>query len=279
MWKLFILLTVFILISCDRVEYFPDNPIIVNKTIVLAHKGGGSFDEGNTFEACKLGLDKLDGIECDIQRSSDNVLWLSHSYKVSSCDNFEGSCFASLNSSTIIQIDSCLGKEKNYTQLEKIFQLMSIYYPNKYISLDVKAWSPCSISGINITKAMNELAQEIINLTKRYRLDNRVMVESETGDFLHYIKTHSENIETYLTTLGDLELGISRALDSGFSGISFDYTHKNSVSKELIELMHRKGLKIQLWTLFGSNDIEEALLLKPDFIQTDYIEYQITKHY
>lgn len=269
----YLAILLFIATSCSRVKYFPDNPITVSNTIILAHKGGGSFDEGNTYEACKLGFAKLEGIECDIQKSSDNHLWLDHSSKISPCGAFEENCFASLTTNTIIQIDSCLGNQKNYTQLDTIFQYMSKYYPNKYISLDVKAWSPCDIHSMNITKAMNELAQKIINLTKSYHLENRVMVESETGDFLYYVKTHSDFIETYLTTMGDFELGISRALDAGFSGISFDYTYKKSISRELVDLIHRKGLKIQLWTLYESNDIEEALLLNPDFIQTDDIEY------
>jgi glycerophosphoryl diester phosphodiesterase len=254
------------------VKYFPDRPIFCDKTNILAHKGGGSFDEGNTLEACKYGLALFDGIECDIQRSSDNKLWLSHSPNISSCGSFNSTCFASLTSNSIIQIDSCLGNNINYTQLETIFDYMSRNYPDKYISLDVKAWTPCGISGANITKQMNEMAREIISLTVQYHMENKVMVESETGDFLYYLKTHTNFIETYLTAFGDFELGFSRALDAGFSGISFKYNFKETIGKEHIDLLHRKGLKIQVWTV---NDIDEVLLLKPDFIQTDNVGYNM----
>jgi glycerophosphoryl diester phosphodiesterase len=266
--RIAIILLIIVSISCERVTYFPDNPIVGDKTYMLAHKGGGSFDEGNTMEACIYGLTMADGIEVDIQKSSDNDLWLNHSSKTSSCGSFKEMCFPSTTSSTIIQIDTCLGNHTNYTMLEDVFAYMQKNYPEKFISLDVKAWSPCGISNLNVIHEMNQLAQSIINLTAKYHLENHVMVESESGDFLYYIKKHSDHIETYLATLGDFELGISRALDAGFSGVSFKYKFDEPINKELIDLMHRKGLKIQLWTVDAA-DLEEAKLIGPDFIQTD----------
>lgn len=257
------------LISCERVEYFPDKPISVSQTHILAHKGGGYFDKGNSLAACMHGFTKLDGIECDIQRSDDNTIWLSHSPLTVACDSYKEECFASLSDRSIIEIDSCLGNQVNYTQLEAVFSYMSTYYPEKYISLDVKAWSPCRSSGVNITKQMNQLAAKIIELTVKYKLENQVMVESQTGDFLYYIKKHSNFIETYLTTFGDFELGVSRALDAGFSGISFKYKFQEEITKEQIDLIHRKGLKIQLWTVNDANSMIEAKSLGVDFIQTD----------
>lgn len=261
--------------SCERVKYFPDNPIVNNNTFILAHKGGGTFDNGNTLEGCMYGLELLDGIECDIQKSSNNTLWLSHSPLIPSCGSFEEGCFPEISDNTIIQMDSCLGVEENYTQLEDVFQYMSNNYPDKFISLDVKAWKPCKISGVNMIKEMNMLARKIIDLTKKYHLENNVMVESENGDFLYYIKTNTNFIETYLSTFGDFEMGVSRALGAEFSGISYDFKFKANISKEQVDLIHRKGLKIQLWTVNDTNDIKEALSLKPDFIQTDFLEYEI----
>lgn len=263
------ILLVAVSISCERTEYYPDKPLLNTKTYILAHQGGGSFDSGNTMEACMYGLKMVDGIEVDIQKSSDNDIWLSHSSDIIPCGSFKETCFASLTSNTIIQIDTCLGNEINYTKLEAVFKYMSVNYPDKHISLDVKAWSPCGVTGINLIRQMNAMAQSIIDLTAKYHLENQVLVESEVGDFLYYIKKHGGGIETYLATLGDFELGISRALEAGFSGISFHYKFDEPINKELVDLMHRKGLKIQLWTVNDAADIEEAKSLNPDFIQTD----------
>jgi len=255
--------------SCERVEYFPDKPISPKQTYILAHKGGGYFDKGNTLEACKHGFTILDGIECDIQKSADNTIWLNHSPLITGCGANEETCFPSLTDKTIIEIDSCLGNKINYTRLEAVFKFMSENYPEKYISLDVKAWNPCELSNVNITRQMNELARSIIALTIKYNLQHHVMVESETGDFLYFIKVNSDFIETYLSTFGDFERGVSRALDAKFTGISYKYKFLENITKEQVDLIHRKGLKLHLWTVDNPADFEEAKSLNPDFIQTD----------
>jgi glycerophosphoryl diester phosphodiesterase len=270
----FIRLTVWIaflftLFRCERVEYFPDKPVAFERTRIIAHQGGGVFDAGNTFEACQYGLEIAEGIEVDVQRSSDNVLWLSHSANIVACGVVKETCFASLSNNAIIAIDSCLGNDVNYTQLEPIFAYMNDHHPDKYISLDVKAWHPCDLSNANVIRQMNQMAKVIIDLTAKYHRQGHVMVESEVGDFLYYVKSHSDGIETYLVSLGDFELGISRALEGGFSGVSFHFKFEEPVTKELVDLMHRKGLKIQLWKV-APEDMEEARSVTPDFIQTDY---------
>jgi glycerophosphoryl diester phosphodiesterase len=239
-----------------------------------AHKGGGDFDAGDTFEGCILGLNLFDGIEVDIQTSSDNTLWLSHSPLLPSCGSFPEDCFVSHNDAEIIEIDSCLGNDINFSKLETVFRYMNTNYPDKFISLDAKAWTPCGISGINLIRTMNLFAQAVIDLTLKYHLEDRVMVESENGDFLYYIMKNCDFIETYLTSFGDFELGVSRALDAGFSGISFAYKVKEPISRAQIDLIHRKGLKIQLWTVNDSIDITEAISINPDYIQTDNLEYK-----
>jgi len=223
-----------------------------------------------------LGLNLFDGIEVDIQTSSENTLWLSHSPYLPSCWLFKEDCFVSHTDAEIIETDSCLGNDIDFTRLEIVFQHMSSNHSGKFISLDAKSWTPCGISGINLIRTMNLFAQAVIDLTLKYHLENRVMVESENGDFLYYIKENTDCIETYLTSFGDFELAVSRALDAGFSGISFAYKAKEEITKEQIDLIHRKGLKIQLWTVNDTSNIREAVSVNPDYIQTDNLEYTVS---
>lgn len=271
--KLITLLSVVVFFSCSRVEYYPDKPSVYEGTFILAHKGGGDFDAGNTLAGCITGFSLFDGIEVDIQTSSDNSLWLSHSPMLPACGTHTEDCFVNHTDYEIIETDSCLGNSVDFTRLEDVFRSMAANYPEKVISLDAKSWIPCGISGINLIRTMNLFAQAVIDLTAEYHLENRVMVESENGDFLYYIKMNSDFIETYLTSFGDFELAVSRALDAGFSGISFAYKELEPVSAAQVSLIHRKGLKIQLWTVNDSTDIAEALSINPDYIQTDNLEY------
>ena len=271
MKKVGLFISIVLAFSCERIEYYPDKPVQFERTFIIAHQGGGDFDAGNTMEACVYGLERAHGIEVDIQKDDDDILWLSHDASLPACDLFLESCFGSRRTETIIQLDTCLGNNINYSQLERVFEYISINYPHSFLSLDIKAWKPCELTNMNVSHEMNTMAREIISLTMAYQMEHRVMVESESGDFLYYIKTHSDKIQTYLVTLGDFELGVSRALDAGFSGVSFQYKKQEPITKDLVDLMRRKGLKIQLWTIKVPEDMEEALKLHPDFIQTDVL--------
>jgi glycerophosphoryl diester phosphodiesterase len=258
--------------SCERVKYYPDNPVLFAKTNLIAHRGSGMSNDGNTLSGCINGFNRLDGIECDIQRSKENTIWLNHSPFIESCGEYGADCFSMLSDSRIIEIDSCLGNEKDYSRLDSVFAYMSANYPNSYISLDTKAWEPCNISQVNVIRLMDQMADVIISLTNKYQLGNRVLVESETGDFLYYIMVHSDNIATYLTTMGDFDMGVSRALDAGFTGISYKYNSEEPLTKEQVDLIHRKGLRIQIWTINEIDFIRSVMELNPDFIQTDNLD-------
>jgi len=120
---------------------------------------------------------------------------------------------------------------------------------------------------------MNVIADKIIELTGKYNMYDRVLAESEVASFLTYLESHSKGIETYLTTLGDFERGIQIALKGGYTGISFKYMFDEEITSDHIYLIRKKGLKIQLWTVNDAEDIQEAISINPDYIQTDNLYY------
>ncbi|MBN2612152.1 MAG: hypothetical protein JXB00_11395 [Bacteroidales bacterium] len=121
---------------------------------------------------------------------------------------------------------------------------------------------------------MNIIAEQIVFLADKYQLHDNILVESEVASFLNYLKKKSKNqIACYLTTLGDFERGMLLALKAGYEGISFKYNFKEIITADHIRLLHKKGVKIQLWTLNDETIINEALLLNPDFIITDNIDF------
>ncbi len=223
--------------------------------------------------AAKNSLPILDGIEVDLQISKDRTIWLSHNADLPDCGGKHYDCFPEVTDSQLTSLDSCNGDTVNYVRLEDIFALMSTDFPDKYISLDVKAWVPCEVTSVDIIGEMDVIADEIIKLTKKYNLRDHVLVESETATFLDYVKKNSSGIECYLTSLGDFERAMQLTLESGYTGISFKYKFKEEINLQDIQLIRHKGLKIQLWTVDSVKDIEEALSINPDYIQTDNLEY------
>lgn len=262
--------------SCDKIKYYPDKEYHEVKTLILAHKaGGGEYSpyQENSFEAAKHGLSVVDGVETDLQISKDRTIWLAHSADLPDCGGSFYDCFPETSDNKIIRLDSCNGKTLNYSRLEDIFRFMADSCENKYLSLDVKAWMPCAVTSASVTGVMNVIADEIIRLTKKYNLQNHVMVESETATFLNYVKRKSSGIACYLTSFGDFERAMQLSLESGYDGISFKYLFIEELTSDHIQLLRKKGLKIQLWTVNTAEEISEALSINPDFIQTDNLDY------
>jgi glycerophosphoryl diester phosphodiesterase len=271
-----ITITVYICFACNKIKYYPDREYLPVKTLILAHAAGGGGTttlQENSMEAAKLSLPNADGIEVDLQISKDRTVWLAHDVGLPECGGKSYNCFPESHDSEIMQLDSCNGDSFNYSKLEDIFVLMSSSYPGKHISLDVKPWSPCAFSSIDIMGEMNVIADEVIRLTNKYNLQNYVMVESETATFLDYVKKHGSGIDTYLLCLGDFERAMQLCLESGYSGISFKYKFKEMITIDDIQMIRRKGLKIELWTITTEEDIKDALAINPDYIQTDNLKY------
>lgn len=279
--KIFILIISLILYtfySCDKIYYYPDKDYKVVNTLILAHRAGGvgtSNYQQNSLEAAGYGLSIVDGIEVDVQLSKDRTLWLYHGAELPECEGTSYQCFPEVFDAQIIELDSCNGDKYNFAKLEDIFAFMSLNYPGKHISLDVQPWYPCGFASINIVGEMNVIADEIIRLTEKYNLQNHVMVESQTATFLDNIKKNGTGIECYLTSWGGSERAMLLALSAGYTGISVKFKPENEkeISAEDIYLMRKKGLKIQLWTINSEEDINKALSINPDYIQTDNLEY------
>jgi glycerophosphoryl diester phosphodiesterase len=279
--RIFLILIILILYffySCDKIKYYPDRDYKEVNTLILAHRAGGGGNspyQEYSLEAATYGLSVVDGIEVDVQLSKDRTIWLAHGAGLTGCGEISNDCFPEVFDDQIMELDSCNGDLLNYTRLEDIFALMSSSYPTKHISLDVQPWFPCAYTSIGILGVMDVIAEEIIKLTERYNLQNYIMVESQTATFLDNIKKNSTGIECYLTSWGGIERAMQLALTAGYTGISvkFKPLEEREVTIDDIYLIRKKGLKIQLWTVNSEEDINEALSINPDYIQTDNLNY------
>ncbi|MBI1307209.1 MAG: hypothetical protein GC181_11455 [Bacteroidetes bacterium] len=167
----------------------------------------------------------------------------------------------------------CRGSDEHLSTLEEIFSFMASNSDSSVINLDVKAWTPCAATISDIIGMLNLIADHIIELTEKFNLQSRVMVESETATFLNRIQAKSNGIECYLASFGDFDRALQRCLEAGYTGISYDYSGGNKLTTDHMKLLRKKGLKIQFWTVNDTNLIKEALLLHPDFIQSDNLDF------
>ncbi|NVO19861.1 MAG: glycerophosphodiester phosphodiesterase [Bacteroidetes bacterium] len=263
----FILIVLFT--GCKKLVYYPDKTIPVETTRILAHRGGGNAQfRDNTLAGIKSALRWKDGIEVDVQLSKNGTVWLSHSSEVVACDQ-TFRCFAETPDDDIKSITSCNGQDISYTQLEDVFRFIRDSFPDKQVSLDIKPWGVCGINSVDVEGTMRYEGENILNLAKQYNLEGNIKFETETASVLGYIQSKTTKAEIYLTAFGDFELAMVRCLKEKYTGISYKNNDGEMLTKEKIDLLHRKGLRIMVWNLASSDEIPELTQMGVDYIQQD----------
>ncbi|MFO8054980.1 MAG: glycerophosphodiester phosphodiesterase [Bacteroidales bacterium] len=256
-----------IFFSCAQQHEEPDN----TKTRILGHRGSGkglaSGYQENTASSVKNAFDKLHGAEVDIQCSKDSTIWLFHDGNLP--ENEQGLlCIPSCRDA---ELEEFAKKDTAFTlsRLEEVFRLMVERKPTPFISLDIKgAFSEeCFQENNAPDHYFDMIAQRLSSLLKHYELWDHVLVETNYTYFLDKIKITEPQIECYLLGFEDFRKNMETVLKKSYDGLSYNF-HDKELTKKDIEAAKRKGLKIQLWSLYEQNDLQKALSWKPDFIQT-----------
>jgi len=256
--------------GCEKIEYAPDNPFTGLSTRVLMHRGNGFNTEfiPNTLPAAEYGLSVLDGIELDIQISKDGTLWLDHDNEVHDCNGNEIGCFQTMTDADISSAAECDGIIRYHT-LESVFELMTAEYPDSYISLDIKG-QYCEI--LNTVELMQQMAESVLALVDKYKMQGKVLVESNSLEFLSELDDQ-EDVGQCVVELGDVDKGLANAAATKARGISLEYGVEE-VNSEVVSLIHNKGYGLILWVVNEPEDIQKAWDSQPDFIQTDNASFK-----
>jgi glycerophosphoryl diester phosphodiesterase len=258
--------------SCEKIVYAPDNPICGLPTHVLMHKGCGSDNPNfieNTLAAAEFGLNTLDGIEVDIQISKDGTLWLDHNNEVTDCEGNIIGCFQQMTDDEIREYEKC-NDTIRYNTLESVFELMSTRYPASFISLDIKG-QYCEIA--NTKEIMNQMAVAVLDLVEKYKMGNKVLVESSSIEFMSELENQNSVAQCVITVSGDVDEGLANAQVADARGISLKYGIEE-FNSDVVSLIHKKGYGIMVWYINEPADISIAWNAHPDFIQTDNADFK-----
>lgn len=255
--------------ACKKLENFPDSPIENNgETLLIMHRGSGFSGTGrNTLEGAIHGMTVADGIEIDIQMSQNNTPWVEHESRIEQCGGKDKSCFIKLSDQ---EIEERIGCGDFYTvRLETILAEASKNFQKTIIVLDCKAWSPCGLSEMNSIRSMKKMGSEIINLAKKYNLEENIIVDSNVKPLLRVIERGS-SIKIYYRSFASLDKAARNAFDVHADGLSLDQNRFN-LSNDDIELINQKGLEVQLWTINDEDQLNNVLGLKPQQVLTEVI--------
>ncbi|MDQ3191055.1 MAG: hypothetical protein M3Q58_05625 [Bacteroidota bacterium] len=266
--KRIIFLSLFIvLFSCKKEEY---NIVNLNgsKIVALGHGGMGisSTYPMNSKESILNSLNiGMDGTEIDVQMTKDGVLVAYHNLELSENTNLDGM----INSKTWAELEGGFYITTPYLQysIVSLNQLFSgIKNLNEYqFVFDCKLYAD---NNKEINEFYNDYISAMVDLIKKFKLQEKVYIESQNTDFLLLLKTKEPAYRLFIYP-STFESGLETALSLNLYGITIS---TRNITREQIKTAHSKGLFVAIWNTQSQKDNIEAINKNPDFIQTDKLK-------
>lgn len=209
----------------------------------VGHRGAKAYATENTIESFEKAIDMgANSIELDVRISGDGQLIVSHD------DNLK-----KVFGKDVSIKDTTLKELKSLTE-ERIISLEEavLFLGNK-------------VSKILVELKEAGYEKEVLDLIKKERLEDRVIVVSFLEDALARVRKLNEKIETGLV-YAKFKKPIDAALKlkAQYLVPLFRFVHRRDIAKA-----HKSSLKVIVWTVNNKKDAEEFIAKDVDGIATD----------
>lgn len=238
------------------------NTIKFNKqsTKIVAHRGLSGIETENTNAAfVAAGNRSYYGIETDIHRTADGRFVVCHDdtlTRVSGVDiPVETTTLAELQNIVLFDKDGTKGREDlRVSILENYIAICKKY--EKHCVLELKS------------DFTDEEIAEIVDIIKGFDyLENVTFISFVYSNMVKIRKILPEQSVQFLFSKFDDEI-IERLIAAR---IDVDVRYQ-ALTKEIIDLLHENGLKVNCWTVDDKDDAEKLVAWGVDFITSNILE-------
>ena len=233
----------------------------VSGPLIFAHRGASAYAPENTLAAFRLAFEQgADGIELDAKLSADGIVVVMHDQTVDRTTNGSGSV-SKLTMSEIKLLDagghfspSFIGEP--VPTLEEVFEAVG-----KRLLINIEL--------TNYDSAIDALPIRVAQLIKKHHLSDQVMMSSFHP--LNLIRFHWQ-LPTVTTGLLTQPAGAGAWARSWIGTLlPYDALHPYfaDVNAEMVDRIHQRGKKINVWTVNSGEEICRLKNLMVDGIITD----------
>lgn len=250
------------------------HPFLNPFPVVCAHRGDSAYHPENTLpafmSAAELGVDC---IESDVHLTADDqcVLW---------------------HDSTVDRMTSGTGSISDYT-LAELKQLDAAYsftrpgqagYPFRGQGITIPSLAetlaalPDMRFNLDLKGTSLRLAEKFVEVVEQFQAHNRILGASFHYRQLHRLRRLAPTLVTSFSSpevralIGLWKIGLLRHIFP-FKGLTLQVPEIHGtvriVTSDLIELLHGKGISVQVWTINDAPDMHRLLDMGVDGIVTD----------
>lgn len=242
--------------------------------LVFAHRGGGGLYPENTLGAfeysAKMGADVL---ELDVHATSDGVLVVMHDGSVDRTTNGKGRV-SQMTLAEVKKLDAgYLFTTDNGTTYP--FRGQGITIPTLQEIFDTL---PSMTFNIEPKQADPSITAPLCEMIRNHKMTEKVIVGSFRQTAIDEFRQACPEVATSATPAEVMEFltlsktGLSASYNPPMQALQIPekVNRLSVVTKDFVENAHRKNLKIHVWTINETADMERLINLGVDGIMTDY---------
>ena len=227
--------------------------------MLVGHRGATGYAPEHSMRGYHMAIDKgADYIELDLQLTKDNKLLCMHDSTLDRTTTGTG----------LIQDKTLAEIQSSYTLKEgdKIPSLEDVLEEfGNSVKYYIETKRPFDMN----------MDKELLKQLKNYKLIGfgtqkfGVIIQSFAKESLINIKNQYSNIPLVYLSNTFTESYIQEAFDNGFYAVAPKYT---TITKELVDNAHNKGLKVHTWTVNNTVDMRDMESKGVDGIFTNYLD-------
>jgi glycerophosphoryl diester phosphodiesterase len=240
------------------------NEISENIT-VTGHRGAAYHAPENTIASVEKALElNVDRVEFDIQRTKDSVIVLSHDLTIDRTTTGRGR-IVDMTYEEILQFD-IIDEEGNIHKIPTLEQVIQTVNGRASMLIEIK-------KGNNFYP---DIERQVIDLLRKYDAIEWSIIQSFDNRILSEVRNHDQNIELHKLFFGRIPF-TNIILGRRFSNLNnplyetvseFSGNHKFT-GRALIRKIHKKGKKVNVWTIKDAKRAQKMIDRGVDGIITD----------
>ena len=235
----------------------------MSQTRIWAHRGAGGWDKQyapeNTMPAFELAAEMgADGIELDVQLTSDGQLVVCHDETIDRTSNGKGA-IKTYTLAELRQYDFCsVHPEFGFVQIPTLAEVLTFMQQNDLeLNIELK-------TGLTY---YDEIEQRTAALVHDYGLDERVIYSSFNYYSLQKLRFHCPEARIGILYANPCYIQVPE--DTRRIQAEAVHPAAASVTANYVRHCHAHGIRVNVWTANRPEDIRKLMDLQVDAIITD----------
>ncbi|MES2629032.1 MAG: glycerophosphodiester phosphodiesterase family protein [Bacteroidota bacterium] len=266
MKKLTLLLLISILFSCKKEKFDVQN--LNGESLAIGHGGMGigySYPM-NSYESIRYALEiGADGVEIDVDMTSDGVLVAYHDGDLSEATNGSGAIYEKKWSDiNQLRFKSVPYSDYKIRSLDEILSKLPELGSHKFF-LDCKLFSPNESD-----EYAEQFNRKLLELIDKYGIAGNCFVEHKRENLIIDLTRRRQDIKVIVYE--EFNKAVTLAEKYKLYGVILPIEELNT---ERMSLLHGKNLRVTTFNLLSKEHNKEALRLNVEYLQTDKVKHLI----